>query len=183
MDSGGKKAVDARIGNDKVAAAATYHFPDRKADMLNSSQKKYLKGIAHRLKPVVWVGQFGLSPRVIRSTDEALTQHELIKVKFNAFKEKERKRQLMEMMNPLGHSILMGPPLPAIERADSFIFLLCFRQLFWRVQDQSVPGMNVLAGIEIVPDKQRRQGNFELLSDGIKAVAGFYIVELFFRVF
>ena len=58
---------------------------------LKGYQKKYLKGLAHGLKPVVYVGQKGILPAVLKAVDEALEAHELIKVKFVDFKEKERK--------------------------------------------------------------------------------------------
>jgi len=51
-------------------------------------QKKHLKGIAHGMKPVAYVGQKGLSPSLIQAVDESLSKHELIKVKFIEFKEK-----------------------------------------------------------------------------------------------
>ncbi|MDD2390854.1 MAG: ribosome assembly RNA-binding protein YhbY [Desulfobacterales bacterium] len=61
-------------------------------------QKKYLRGLAHALKPVIIVGQKGMSPALIKSVDEALLTHELIKVKFNEFKEKEQKKEISEFI-------------------------------------------------------------------------------------
>ena len=61
---------------------------------INSKQKKHLKGLAHKLKPVVYIGQHGLSEAVIKSVDEALNDHELIKIKFNEFKEKTQKNEI-----------------------------------------------------------------------------------------
>lgn len=48
---------------------------------LTTKQKQYLKGIAHNLKPVVMLGQHGLTEGVLAEIDAALTHHELIKVK------------------------------------------------------------------------------------------------------
>ena len=48
---------------------------------LNSQQKKQLKELAHQRKPVVIVGKSGLSDSVLAEIDQALTHHELIKVK------------------------------------------------------------------------------------------------------
>ena len=53
---------------------------------LKGYQKKYLKGLAHGMKPLVFVGQKGLSPAVIKAVDESLKKHELIKLKFIDFK-------------------------------------------------------------------------------------------------
>jgi len=49
---------------------------------LTSSQAKYLRGLAHNLKPVVFVGQKGVTAAVLESIREALATHELIKVRF-----------------------------------------------------------------------------------------------------
>jgi RNA-binding protein len=48
---------------------------------LNSEQIRSLKKLAHHLKPVVIIGQHGLSEGVINEIDSALDVHELIKVK------------------------------------------------------------------------------------------------------
>ncbi len=53
---------------------------------INSTQRKYLRGLAHSLKPVIQVGQKGITDELISSVDEALNAHELIKVKFVEFK-------------------------------------------------------------------------------------------------
>lgn len=64
--------------------------------MLTGKQKKYLRGLAHGMKPVVQIGWKGLSASLIRALEEALDTHELIKVKFIDFKEKDRKEALIE---------------------------------------------------------------------------------------
>ncbi len=48
---------------------------------LSESQKKYLRGLGHGLKPVIMVGDQGLSESLLTEYDSALTHHELIKVK------------------------------------------------------------------------------------------------------
>lgn len=50
---------------------------------LSQTQKKHLKALAHHLKPVVMVGQNGLSENVLQEVDIALAAHELIKVKIS----------------------------------------------------------------------------------------------------
>jgi len=51
---------------------------------LSQKQTRHLKGLAHHLKPVVIVGQGGLHEGVLGEIDNALTHHELIKVKIAA---------------------------------------------------------------------------------------------------
>ncbi|RUO25258.1 ribosome assembly RNA-binding protein YhbY [Aliidiomarina minuta] len=48
---------------------------------LSNKQKQYLKGLAHPLKPVVMLGNNGLTEGVVAEIDSALEHHELIKVK------------------------------------------------------------------------------------------------------
>ena len=65
-------------------------------EILKGYQKKFLKGLAHGLKPVVFIGQKGLSRSLISSLQDALDTHELIKVKFIEFKEKQQKVGMAE---------------------------------------------------------------------------------------
>lgn len=59
-------------------------------DTLSSHQRKFLKGKAHSLEPVVLVGKNGISDNLIKMTDNALNDHELIKIKFVELKDKKK---------------------------------------------------------------------------------------------
>lgn len=48
---------------------------------LNAKNRRYLRSLAHSLKPVVMIGQSGLTNGVIEEINLALEHHELIKVK------------------------------------------------------------------------------------------------------
>lgn len=48
---------------------------------LTGKQRRYLRGLAHDLKPIVLVGQRGLSESLIENFEAALLAHELVKVK------------------------------------------------------------------------------------------------------
>ena len=65
---------------------------------LNNSQIRKFKAAAQHLEPMLKVGKAGLSEGFIRSVDVALTQHELVKIKFAEFKaeKKELAPQLAE---------------------------------------------------------------------------------------
>ncbi len=54
---------------------------------LNSSQRRHLMRIAHHLDPQVIVGKQGVTDTLVRSVAESLEAHELIKLKFNEFKD------------------------------------------------------------------------------------------------
>ncbi len=56
---------------------------------ISTSQKKKLKALAHKLKPVVLIGQKGITENLVKSVDKALEAHELIKVKFIDLKDEK----------------------------------------------------------------------------------------------
>lgn len=62
---------------------------------LKGYQKKFLRGLAHDLKPIVFIGQKGITPTLLDSLNQALSDHELIKIKFIEFKEKESKKKFI----------------------------------------------------------------------------------------
>ena len=62
---------------------------------LTSQQNKYLRSLAHKLKPLVLIGKNGLTAEVVDAVNAALTKHELIKVKFIDHKEKAQKDRLI----------------------------------------------------------------------------------------
>ena len=48
---------------------------------LKESQKKYLRGLGHNLKPTITVGDNGLTKTLLAEYESTLTHHELIKVR------------------------------------------------------------------------------------------------------
>jgi RNA-binding protein len=48
---------------------------------LSEKQKKYLRGLAHARDPIVLIGQSGFSPALAKEMDQALSAHELVKVR------------------------------------------------------------------------------------------------------
>ncbi len=63
---------------------------------LTGPQRRQLKGIAHRLKPLVQVGKSGVTESLILAVDRALSDHELIKVRFREYK--ESRKELSEIL-------------------------------------------------------------------------------------
>ncbi|MDQ6968433.1 MAG: ribosome assembly RNA-binding protein YhbY [Mariprofundaceae bacterium] len=57
---------------------------------INSKQRKALKSRAHHLKPVIRIGQHGVSEGVITETNLTLDTHELIKVQIQQSDRDER---------------------------------------------------------------------------------------------
>ena len=48
---------------------------------LNEHQKKFLRGLGHQLKPLIIVGDAGLSDSLLAEFESTLAHHELIKVR------------------------------------------------------------------------------------------------------
>lgn len=63
-------------------------------DKLSGSQKRWLRGRAHGLKPVVRLGKQGLTDGALAEVDLALASHELIKV--HCAGSREEKAETME---------------------------------------------------------------------------------------
>ena len=57
---------------------------------LSNTQKRDLKARAQRLDPVVKLGHGGMSDAFLKSMDEALATHGLVKMKFTDFKEEKK---------------------------------------------------------------------------------------------
>jgi RNA-binding protein len=57
---------------------------------LTSSERQKLKGLAHKLEPVVSIGAKGVTDAVIAEIDFALKSHELLKVRAGAMDRHER---------------------------------------------------------------------------------------------
>ena len=50
----------------------------------SEAQKRYLRGLGHGLKPVIQVGDAGLSDALLAEFESTLAHHELIKVRVRA---------------------------------------------------------------------------------------------------
>lgn len=60
------------------------------ASPLTSAQRTRLKSLAHHLEPAVIVGKQGVGDSLINAAQASLAAHELIKIRFNDFKEEKK---------------------------------------------------------------------------------------------
>jgi RNA-binding protein len=87
---------------------------------MTGKDRRYLRALAHRLSPVVIVGQRGLSDAVVRQVDGALTDHELIKVRLGgdcpvdaaAVSAALRERTGCELAGSIGRVLILYRPRP-----------------------------------------------------------------------
>ncbi len=73
---------------------------------LSDSQKKHLRALGHRLKPVVTVGDAGLSNSVMQEFNSTISHHELIKVRIRAAS-RENRDALIDELCQLGSGNLI----------------------------------------------------------------------------
>ena len=73
---------------------------------ITEKQKRWLKGEAHHLKPVVMIGQAGLTEAVLAELELALDHHELLKVKVNAGDRDERDAIIAPMVERTGAALI-----------------------------------------------------------------------------
>ena len=57
---------------------------------LSEAQKKHLRGLGHNLKPVIMVGDAGLTESVMAEFESTLSHHELIKIRVRVGDRKAR---------------------------------------------------------------------------------------------
>ena len=62
---------------------------------LTNNQKKHLRSLAHGLRPIVMVGQHGLSDAVLAELESTMTKHELLKIKVRA-SDRDEKQEIVE---------------------------------------------------------------------------------------
>lgn len=73
---------------------------------LTDKQRTHLRSLAHKLKPVVWVGQHGLKPTVLEEINGALTYHELMKLKVNVGDREARDALIVEVCQQTGAELV-----------------------------------------------------------------------------
>ena len=73
-------------------------------DLLSPAQRKLLKARAHALKPVVAVGNEGLSASVLKEIETSLKAHDLIKIRVAGGEREARERMLGEICHRTGAS-------------------------------------------------------------------------------
>lgn len=87
-------------------------------------QRRYLRGLAHPLKPVILLGNAGVTDGVVAETARALHDHELIKVRLPGKDREDRDAALAElagrtdsmMITRIGHVAVLYRPRKDLPR-------------------------------------------------------------------
>lgn len=76
--------------------------------MLTASQIRYLRGLAHPLKPVLLVGGRGVTPGVLGELGQALKDHELVKVRLGGGDRTTRTAELAKLAGSSGAELVQS---------------------------------------------------------------------------
>jgi RNA-binding protein len=91
---------------------------------LASYQRKALRGLANPLRPIVHIGEAGVSDAVLRTLDEALLAHELVKVRLVAPENKKATARMIAdksgaaLCGLVGHTVILYRPHPEDPRIE-----------------------------------------------------------------
>lgn len=79
-------------------------FPGSKLNAmpLSPAQRRYLRGLAHPLKPVLMLGGKGVTPSLLAELEHALDDHELVKVRLSGADRMEREAALTQLLEASG---------------------------------------------------------------------------------
>ena len=106
-----------------LAAAAVLRHTAPMAELtLTSQQRRKLRAMAHALKPVVLIGQGGLTDGVVQAVEAALLDHELIKVQMRQPEDKKATAAALAaatgaaLCGLVGHVIILYRPHPEAPR-------------------------------------------------------------------
>jgi RNA-binding protein len=88
--------------------------------MLTGKQRRHLRALGHDLKPIVQVGKDGIDDGLIAALDQALADHELVKIKIGDAAGLDRNeaagalalRTRSEVAQVLGYTVLLYRPDP-----------------------------------------------------------------------
>ena len=73
---------------------------------LSERQKKFLRGLGHQLKPVLMIGDAGLTEAVLREFTTTIEHHELIKVRVRVSDRKGRDEIISDLCTRGGAALV-----------------------------------------------------------------------------
>ena len=76
------------------------------ANPLSNAQVRFLRGMAHELKPLMQIGNKGLTPAFSAELDAALEHHELVKVKVGAADREHRDALIAALVERSGAALV-----------------------------------------------------------------------------
>ena len=71
-------------------------------EKLTNNQKKYLRGIAHGLNPMIMIGANGVTESLMAELESTLAHHEILKIKIASADRDERKEIIEHLVKESG---------------------------------------------------------------------------------
>lgn len=71
-------------------------------EKLTNNQKKYLRGIAHGLNPMIMIGANGVTESLMAELESTLAHHEILKIKIASADRDERKEIIQHLVKETG---------------------------------------------------------------------------------
>ncbi len=68
-------------------------------ETLSNNQKKYLRGLAHHLNPIIIIGSNGITNALMEELDNTLEHHELLKIKITLGDRDEREEMIQFILS------------------------------------------------------------------------------------
>ncbi len=92
---------------------------------LTSAQRKYLRKVGHHLDPLIIIGKQGVTDMLVRAVLHELEHRELVKIRFNEFKDEKRaltdeieRRTGSRVAGMIGHVALLYKQQPDEEKRE-----------------------------------------------------------------
>lgn len=88
------------------------------APTLSGRQRRHLRALAHPLRPLVHVGEDGISEGVVEAVGRALLDHELVKVRLHGPESKKSMARALAdssaaaLCGLVGHTVILYRPYP-----------------------------------------------------------------------
>ncbi len=87
---------------------------------LTGKQRRHLRALGHELRPLVQIGKGGIDEGLIKAVEQALVDHELVKIKLGEHADVDRHEAAVELAaktrsevaQVLGHTLLLYRPDP-----------------------------------------------------------------------
>lgn len=73
--------------------------------MLTGKQRRHLRALGHDLRPIVQVGKDGIDEGLVAALDQALTDHELVKIKIGEGAGLDRQQAAEELAKQTGSEV------------------------------------------------------------------------------
>ncbi len=75
-------------------------------EKLTNNQKKYLRGIAHGLNPMIMIGSNGITDNLMEELESTLEHHELLKIKI-AFGDRDERQEIVQYILKQTNALLV----------------------------------------------------------------------------